>query len=65
MKKETGAKALGDRHYFYSRLGMGWWARKRFKLQRERQRQHWSADEIGRTGYSMHMLREQQHWKAV
>lgn len=65
LKKETGAKALGDRHYFYSRLGMGWLARKRFKLQRERQRDQWSAEETKRTGHSLHMLRENGAWKHV
>jgi GT2 family glycosyltransferase len=65
IKKETGAKSLGDRHYFYSRLGMGWLARKRFKLQRERQRDQWSADEVRQRGHSLHMLREAGAWKPV
>lgn len=65
IKKETGAKSLGDRHYFYGRLGMGWLARKRFKLQRERQRDQWSTDEVRQRGHSLHMLRETGTWKPV
>jgi GT2 family glycosyltransferase len=65
MKKESGAKSLGDRHYFYSRLGMGWLARKHFKLQRERQRDQWSAAETKRTGHSLHMLRVAGRWQSV
>ncbi|MGR6806839.1 glycosyltransferase family 2 protein [Sphaerotilus natans] len=65
MKKESGAKSLGDRHYFYSRLGMGWLARKRFKLERERQRRQWSAAENARCGHSLHMLRTEGQWRSV
>ena len=65
MKQESGAKSLGDRHYFYSRLGMGWLARKRFKLKRERQRRQWSAEENARSGHSLHMLRVEGQWRSV
>ncbi|KDB53448.1 Glycosyl transferase, family 2 [Sphaerotilus natans subsp. natans DSM 6575] len=65
MKKESGAKSLGDRHYFYSRLGMGWLARKRFKLERERQRRQWSIAENARCGHSLHMLRTEGQWRSV
>ena len=34
IKLETGQKDLGDRDYFYAKLGMSWWARKRFKAER-------------------------------
>jgi len=34
IKLETGQKDLGDRDYFYARVGMNWWARKRFKAER-------------------------------
>ncbi|PXW94791.1 GT2 family glycosyltransferase [Sphaerotilus hippei] len=65
IKQETGAKTLGDRHYFYSRLGLGWLGRKRFKLQRERQRERWSREEMAQHGSSLHMLRSGSRWRPV
>lgn len=65
IKKETGAKSLGDRHYFYARLGMGWLGRKRFKLQNRRQRERWAAEELARHGLSLHMLRDNGAWRSV
>ena len=35
IKLETGQKDLGDRDYFYAKLGMGWLARKQFKADQE------------------------------
>jgi hypothetical protein len=45
IKLETGQKDLGDRDYFYARVGMGWLARKRFKAERVRNARAWIAEE--------------------
>ncbi|MEO5844004.1 MAG: glycosyltransferase, partial [Caldimonas sp.] len=56
IKLETGQKDLGDRDYFYAKLGMNWWARKRFKAERMRLAQGWVEAERVAHGYAMHML---------
>jgi N-acetylglucosaminyl-diphospho-decaprenol L-rhamnosyltransferase len=63
IKLETGRSDLGDRDYFYARLGMGWWARKRFKAERSRLARRWVAAERAGHGYAMHMLREDGAWR--
>jgi N-acetylglucosaminyl-diphospho-decaprenol L-rhamnosyltransferase len=65
IKLETGQRDLGDRHHFYTKLGLGWWARKRFKAQRKLQAQAWSAAEEKARGWSMHMTREEGRWTHV
>jgi N-acetylglucosaminyl-diphospho-decaprenol L-rhamnosyltransferase len=63
IKLETGQKDLGDRAYFYRRVGMGWLARKRFKAERVRRAREWIAAERTGHGYAMHMLRENGGWR--
>ena len=63
IKLETGQKDLGDRAYFYRRVGMGWLARKRFKAERVRLAREWIAAERSGHGYAMHMLRENGGWR--
>ena len=63
IKLETGQKDLGDRDYFYARVGMGWLARKRFKAERVRNARAWIAEERAEHGYAMHMLRENGGWR--
>ena len=63
IKLETGQKDLGDRAYFYRRVGMGWLARKRFKAERVRLAREWIAAERAGHGYAMHMLRENGSWR--
>jgi len=63
IKLETGQKDLGDRDYFYARVGMGWLARKRFKAERARNARTWIAAERAGHGYAMHMLRENGGWR--
>jgi GT2 family glycosyltransferase len=63
IKLETGQKDLGDREYFYARVGMGWLARKRFKAERVRRAREWIAAERAGHGYAMHMLRELGAWR--
>ena len=63
IKLETGQKDLGDRDYFYARVGMGWLARKRFKAERVRNARAWVAAERNEHGYAMHMLRENGSWR--
>lgn len=63
IKLETGQKDLGDRDYFYAKVGMGWWARKRFKAERMRLARRWVESERSRHGYAMHMLRDAGAWR--
>jgi len=65
MKKESGAKSLGDRHHAYQRMGMGWWARKRFKALQRKQTEDWSRVESAAHGRTLHMLRENGGWRHV
>lgn len=62
MKLESGEADLGDRHHFYAKLGMGWWARRRFKRERREQARQWVAAERAAHGYAMHMLRHDGRW---
>ena len=62
IKLETGQKDLGDRDYFYAKLGMGWLARKQFKSSRKRSARSWLAQESAAAGYVMHMLRHGGRW---
>jgi N-acetylglucosaminyl-diphospho-decaprenol L-rhamnosyltransferase len=62
IKQETGLKDLGDRRYFYNRVGMGWWDRKKFKNERRRNARGWVDAERARAGYSLHMLRQDGTW---
>jgi GT2 family glycosyltransferase len=61
LKRQLGVCELGDRHYFYRKLGMGWLARKEFKRTRREQARAWTATERG-GGYSMLMLRRDGAW---
>lgn len=65
MKKESGAKSLGDRHHAYRRMGMGWWARKKFKTEQRRQVEAWSKEESAAHGMTLHMLRDKGGWRHV
>jgi len=62
IKLETGQKDLGDREYFYAKLGMGWLARKQFKAARRRLARSWLAQETAAAGYVMHTLRSGGRW---
>jgi GT2 family glycosyltransferase len=62
IKEETGQVDLGDRDHFYSKLGMNWIARKRFKAERKKLARDWVAQERAERGYAMHMLREGGVW---
>jgi N-acetylglucosaminyl-diphospho-decaprenol L-rhamnosyltransferase len=63
IKLETGQDDLGDRGHFYRKVGMGWFARKRFKHERRQLARDWVATEHERHGFAMHMLREQGRWR--
>ena len=62
IKLETGQKDLGDRDYFYARVGMNWLARKRFKAERMSLARRWVDAERAAHGYAMHMLRDGGAW---
>ena len=63
IKLETGTKEIGDRHYFYRRIGMGWAARHAFRRDRKALARSWVADERARHGFTMHMIREGGAWR--
>ena len=65
MKREQQIDKLGDHRHAYRRMGMGWWERKRFKVQQRRETTEWSAAEKARHGMSLHMLRENQAWRLL
>jgi GT2 family glycosyltransferase len=65
IKMETGQDDLGDRHHFYRKLGLGWWARKRFKSERRTLAGDWSRQERAAHGLSMHMVRKNGAWTHV
>jgi N-acetylglucosaminyl-diphospho-decaprenol L-rhamnosyltransferase len=65
IKLETGATDLGDRHHFYAKLAMGWFARKRFKRERRALAHAWVARERAERGLVMHMQRENGQWVDV
>ena len=60
IKLETGQKDLGDREYFYAKLGMGWLARKRSRPSASAGAR--LGREAGGAGYVMHMLRSGGRW---
>ncbi len=62
IKLDTGQADLGDRRYFYRKIGMGWLARKRFKRARREAARRWVAEERATRGYAMHMLRTDGRW---
>jgi GT2 family glycosyltransferase len=63
IKEETGQVDLGDRDHFYTKLGMNWLARKRFKAERKKMAREWVAQERAERGFAMHMLREGGGWR--
>jgi GT2 family glycosyltransferase len=65
IKLETGQDDLGDRRYFYQKVGMNWLARKRFKQQRQRMARRWVDEEVRRGGWAMHMLRTNGAWECA
>jgi len=62
MKKEQQVKKFGDHRYFYARVGMGWWDRQRFKLERKRRDAHWARTERAAHGVTLHMQRRGGAW---
>lgn len=62
IKLETGERDLGDREYFYRKIGLGWLGRKRFKQRRRQMARQWVEQELQKSGLSMHMQREGGTW---
>jgi N-acetylglucosaminyl-diphospho-decaprenol L-rhamnosyltransferase len=63
IKLETGESDLGDRNHFYTKMGMNWFARKRFKRERKQSALEWVKAERAERGYVMHMLRDNGQWR--
>jgi len=63
IKLDSGTEEIGDRHYFYRRIGMGWAARHGFRRDRKALARRWVADERARHGFTMHMIREGGTWR--
>lgn len=62
IKLETGQTDLGERRHFYTKIGLGWLGRQRFKRARRSQARAWVAEERASRGYAMHMLRSGGQW---
>ncbi|CAN5450445.1 hypothetical protein BH09PSE5_BH09PSE5_37030 [soil metagenome] len=62
LKRELQIKQLGDHHYFYRKMGLGFWGRKMLKQRTRAQQRRWIEVERKRAGFSLHMLRKQQAW---
>ena len=62
IKQKTGQKSLGDLAYFRSRAGSSWMSRKRDKILSSFRYRNWIANEQAKTGFTMHMVREQGQW---
>lgn len=66
MKREQNIAKLGDHRHAYRRMGLGWWARKRFKAKQRDDVERWSREEAARHGgVSLHMLREGGAWRLL
>jgi N-acetylglucosaminyl-diphospho-decaprenol L-rhamnosyltransferase len=65
IKKKTGQKSLGDLEYLRSRVGSGWLARKRDKIKAKLESRKWIDEEHGRSGFTLHMLRQDGEWKIM
>lgn len=62
LKQELGLRHLGDRHYYYRKLGMGLVGRKLYKLRKKRDLRRNRSSEMALYGRTVHMLRDQGHW---
>jgi len=62
MKRERQLKKFGDHRYLYGRLGMGWWERQRYKVQRKKQTRAWSQAELRAHAMTLHMMRRDGRW---
>lgn len=62
MKREQGLKEFGDHRYLYARLGLSWWGRQMYKLERKRRTKNWSEQELRDHGMTMHMQRRDGQW---
>lgn len=63
LKQELNIKQLGDHHYFYRKMGLGFWGRKLLKQRTRAQQREWIAREQPRAGFSLHMLRKDDRWE--
>jgi len=65
LKRELKLKELGDHHYFYRKMGLGFFGRKLLKQRTKSQQKRWIEAERARVpeGYSLHMLRKEQQWE--
>jgi hypothetical protein len=65
MKREQNITKLGDHRHAYRRMGLGWWSRRRFKLQQRDLQADAAREENARHGASLHMLREGGGWRLL
>jgi N-acetylglucosaminyl-diphospho-decaprenol L-rhamnosyltransferase len=64
MVKKVG-ESLGDRKYFRARVGIGLLSRKRDKFRFQSQTRQWVAEELKKTGFTLHMLRQNGQWELL
>ncbi len=62
LKKASGVARFGDHRYFYSKVGLGWWGRQKYKFERKTRAGRWAAAEKAAHGLSLHMQRREGHW---
>ena len=63
LKREMQLKQLGDHHYFYRKMGLGFWGRKLLKQRTRAQEKAWVDAEKPLAGLTLHMLRKDQQWE--
>ncbi len=62
MKKEQGVNKFGDHRYFYSRIGLSWWGRQRYKFIRKNRAAQWARQERAAHKMTLHMQRRAGAW---
>lgn len=63
LKRELALKELGDHHYFYRKMGLGFVGRKLLKRRTRLQEEQWVEAERKAAGYTLHMLRKDGTWE--
>ncbi|NTW83854.1 MAG: glycosyltransferase family 2 protein [Chlorobiaceae bacterium] len=62
VSQSTGLKSLGNRKYFRIRIGSRWLPRKIENFKASIALRRWIADEKKRSGFTLHMLRQDGQW---
>ncbi|MCX6178401.1 MAG: glycosyltransferase family 2 protein [Chlorobiales bacterium] len=63
VAEKTKQKSLGDRKYFRIRVGSKWWARKMEKFLFWFEFRKWREEELGKSGFTLHMVSKSGTWE--